>query len=108
MKIQCCKKNSFFGMWVVLSEILFLFFPVLWCGKVESKKIRNEKGFIKCSAVRIPAEMRCIPGGSGLRGSERMIVKLDTGQKIKDESPESRVVLSTFSDGCNGSYGCRV
>ncbi len=51
---------------------------------------------IPCSSVKEPAGMKCIPGGEFIRGSNRTTVDEDSGRKVKDEFPESKVYVSTF------------
>lgn len=46
--------------------------------------------------MNIPTEMKCIPGGPFIRGSELTVQKLDTGKRVKDESPIMTVTVSTF------------
>lgn len=49
-----------------------------------------------CGKQVPPADMKCIPGGKFIRGSNRTTVDEDSGRKVRDESPEAQVEVSTF------------
>ncbi len=55
----------------------------------------NEE-FVPCSAISVPGDMACIPGGPFIRGSNRLTIDEDSRRKSYDESPQSTVTLSTF------------
>ncbi|MFC1671431.1 formylglycine-generating enzyme family protein [Spirochaetota bacterium] len=53
-------------------------------------------GFKKCGDLKIPADMKCIPGGPFTRGSNDVSIDEDTWRKIRDEGPVMKIILSTF------------
>lgn len=56
-----------------------------------------DKGtFIPCSALNVPADMACIPGGPFLRGSNQTFIDEDSHRRVKDAYPEEAVSVSTF------------
>lgn len=58
--------------------------------------LRDEDGFLKCRKLSVPGDMKCIPGGPFIRGSNRWTVDEDSKQRRQDEAPEVRVTISTF------------
>lgn len=62
----------------------------------ECKSNYTKEGHLKCSAVQVPEDMKCVPGGPFLRGSARSTRQEDTYKKIRDEFPEEKVTVSTF------------
>ena len=80
------------GGLLIAAVIFVLAFGFAGC----APQILDEAGFAKCSMLREPSDMKCVPGGPFLRGSARTAIQEDTGQKVKDESPEETVSVSTF------------
>lgn len=64
------------------------------CGSRADSK--DKPAFAQCAKLSVPSDMRCIPGGPFLRGSNLTVRKLDSGKRVKDESPPSKIVISTF------------
>jgi len=52
--------------------------------------------FLPCEGASFPSDMKCIPGGPFLRGSNSPGMEEDTHKSIGDESPQESVVLDTF------------
>lgn len=49
-----------------------------------------------CAKAVIPSDMKCIPGGPFLRGSNLPSRDEDSGKMVNDESPEATVTVSAF------------
>jgi formylglycine-generating enzyme len=56
----------------------------------------DDSGFIDCGKITVPSDMKCIPGGQFVRGSNRTTVDEDSRMKVRDEYPESKITLSAF------------
>ena len=77
-----------------------LFFAALvvgglsWCVQCQ---FLGASEFEDCNDLAIPEDMRCIPGGPFVRGSERASPQEDHPEQIvHDEAPVARIVVSTF------------
>lgn len=66
----------------------------LWYCGVSSGTANGD--YADCGKLAPPADMKCVPGGKFIRGSNRPTVDEDSGRKVKDESPEELVEVSTF------------
>ncbi len=87
--------SSTFKFPLFLLLVLFLFGSASGC-KVFGNDLRDDEGFLRCQALVVPEDMRCIPGGPFVRGSDRWTIDEDSKRRIQDEAPESRVTVSTF------------
>jgi formylglycine-generating enzyme required for sulfatase activity len=69
--------------------------PVTLLGCMRGE-IRDLSGFIRCDRITIPKDMKCIPGGPFIRGSDTPSLDEETWANTYDESPQEKVVISTF------------
>ena len=78
------------------SAILFISLIIFMVNCREKKMEPPKPKYVDCNTLKPVSGMKCIPGGFLIRGSELTVTKLDTFKKIKDESPQSKIELSTF------------
>lgn len=79
---------------MVYRKIVLIITLIISCSPNEPKKEKPK--YIPCNKLTIPKDMKCIPGGKFVRGSNRIAIEEDTGKKIKDEYPIMKIEISTF------------
>ncbi|MDH5654924.1 MAG: formylglycine-generating enzyme family protein [Spirochaetia bacterium] len=70
--------------------LLSSFFLLIHCFQVSAP------GEPDCRKAKIPSDMKCIPGGNFIRGSDKPSVNEDTQKIIHDETPQMNVYVSAF------------
>lgn len=87
-----------------LSLLLILTYSLVAC---RPGSLREDE-FVSCDQIDIPADMKCIPGGPFLRGSNRTVTDENSNRAasegygdrvrhpLQDEAPEMTVTVSTF------------
>lgn len=85
---------------VATLTLLGIFF--VHCGELRNAQSKK----LSCQTAVIPSDMSCVPAGEFIRGSELLVTKLDSGKKVKDEAPESKIYVDAFFiDKTEVSYG---
>lgn len=72
----------------ITTSVLFASFALVSC--------RERSPYLDCAEVKVHGGMKCIPGGEFIRGSNRVTEDEDSKRKVRDESPEMKVAVSTF------------
>ncbi|MBN1533732.1 MAG: formylglycine-generating enzyme family protein [Spirochaetes bacterium] len=76
----------------VLAGFIVATLLLAWFGACEAP--RGAGG--PCGGMPEPEGMRCVPGGSFIRGSDAPSADEDTGMPVTDESPRGTVAVSAF------------
>ncbi len=58
--------------------------------------INNRPAFIPCNSLDAPVDMRCIPGGAFVRGSEWTSFDEESYARVLDEGPVEGITVNTF------------
>jgi len=72
---------------------------VLACGENQAggeTPARQKTEALPCGGKTPPPGMRCVPAGEFIRGSKRLVRKLDSGRRLRDESPVMKIYVSAF------------
>ncbi len=72
---------------------VLLFSTLLYCGPNSAQEKPSSRD---CPSLTVPADMKCIPGGPFIRGSDRESIEEDTKEKVRDEAPQSTVIVDVF------------